>query len=40
MAEKIGIYFGSSTGATERIANMLKNDIEATGRMTGRLFIL
>ena len=34
MAEKIGIYFGSSTGATERIANMLKNDIEATGVAT------
>ena len=34
MAEKIGIYFGSSTGATERIANMIANDITATGVAT------
>ncbi len=34
MAEKIGIYFGSSTGATERIANMLKKEIDATGLAT------
>lgn len=34
MAEKIGIFFGSSTGATERIANMLKTEIEAASSAT------
>lgn len=31
MAEKIGIYFGSSTGATERVANMIKSEIDSYG---------
>jgi flavodoxin I len=31
MPEKIGLYFGSSTGATERVALMIKSEIEATG---------
>ena len=31
MAEKIGIYFGSSTGATERVALMIKNEIDSYG---------
>ena len=31
MAEKIGIYFGSSTGATERAASMIKDEIESYG---------
>lgn len=31
MAEKIGIYFGSSTGATERVAHMIKGEIDSYG---------
>lgn len=31
MAEKIGIYFGSSTGATERAALLIKNEIDSYG---------
>ena len=31
MTAKIGIFFGSSTGCTERVANMIKDEIEATG---------
>jgi flavodoxin I len=31
MAEKIGIYFGSSTGATERVANIVKSEIDSYG---------
>ncbi len=31
MTAKIGIFFGSSTGCTERIANLIKGEIEATG---------
>ncbi len=29
MADKIGIFFGSSTGATERAATLIKNEIDA-----------
>lgn len=31
MAEKIGLFFGSSTGATERVAHIIKGLIEDTG---------
>lgn len=31
MAEKIGIYFGSSTGATERVAHMLQSELQGYG---------
>ena len=31
MADKIGIFFGSSTGATERAALMIKAEINASG---------
>lgn len=31
MTAKIGVYFGSSTGCTERIAYLIKAEIEATG---------
>ena len=31
MADKIGIYFGSSTGATERIAGLIKHEFEGAG---------
>jgi flavodoxin I len=31
MTAKIGIFFGSSTGCTERIAYLIKAEIEATG---------
>jgi flavodoxin I len=31
MADKIGIYFGSSTGATERVAGLIKEEIDAYG---------
>ena len=34
MTAKIGIFFGSSTGCTERIANLIKAEIEATGSAT------
>lgn len=31
MAEKIGLYFGSSTGATERVSHMIKAEIDGYG---------
>jgi flavodoxin I len=31
MAEKFGLYFGSSTGATERVAGLIKSEIESYG---------
>ena len=34
MTAKIGIFFGSSTGCTERIANLIKSEIEETGLAT------
>ena len=40
MTAKIGIYFGSSTGCTERIANMIKEEIEATGAAKADVMVI
>ncbi len=40
MTAKIGIFFGSSTGCTERVANMIKNEIEATGLATCDVMVI
>ncbi|MBK8048371.1 MAG: flavodoxin [Anaerolineales bacterium] len=40
MTAKIGIYFGSSTGCTERIASLLKAEIEATGAATCEVMVI
>ncbi len=37
---KIGIYFGSSTGCTERIAALIKSEIEATGLATCEILVI
>ena len=37
---KIGIFFGSSTGCTERVANMIKDEIEATGAATCEIMVI
>ena len=40
MTAKIGIFFGSSTGCTERIANLIKGEIEATGVATCEVAVI
>ncbi len=40
MTAKIGIFFGSSTGCTERIANMIKGEIEAIGVATCEVAVI
>jgi len=40
MTANIGIFFGSSTGCTERIANLLKSEIEATGMATAEVIVM
>jgi len=40
MTAKIGIFFGSSTGCTERVANMIKDEIEATGAATCEVMVI
>ena len=40
MSAKIGIFFGSSTGCTERIANLIKEEIEATGAATCEVMVI
>jgi flavodoxin I len=37
---KIGIFFGSSTGCTERIAHLIKNEIDATGLATTDVMVM
>ena len=37
---KIGIFFGSSTGCTERIAHLIKGEIEATGLATAEVTVI
>ncbi|MBW7885871.1 MAG: flavodoxin [Caldilineaceae bacterium] len=40
MTAKIGIFFGSSTGCTERVALMIKEEIEATGVATCDVMVI
>ena len=40
MAEKIGLFYGSSTGAGENAANIIKEEIERTGVATVELAIV
>jgi flavodoxin I len=40
MTAKIGIFFGSSTGCTERIANLIKGEIDATGLATCEVMVI
>ena len=40
MTAKIGIFFGSSTGCTERIAILIKEEIEATGAATADVMVI
>ncbi len=40
MTAKIGIYFGSSTGCTERIALLIKSEIETTGLATAEVTVI
>jgi flavodoxin I len=40
MTAKIGIFFGSSTGCTERIAHLIKSEIEATGLATAEVTVM
>ncbi len=40
MTAKIGIFFGSSTGCTERVANLIKDEIEATGTATCDVMVI
>jgi flavodoxin I len=37
---KIGIFFGSSTGCTERVANTIKAEIEHTGLATADVHVI
>lgn len=37
---KIGIFFGSSTGCTDRVANLIKTEIEATGAATADVMVI
>jgi flavodoxin I len=40
MTAKIGIFFGSSTGCTERIANLIKSEIETTGLASAEITVI
>jgi flavodoxin I len=40
MTAKIGIFFGSSTGCTERIANLIKSEVEATGLASVEVIVI
>lgn len=37
---KIGIFFGSSTGCTERVSHLIKNEIDATGLATADVNVI
>ena len=37
---KIGIFFGSSTGATERVANLIKGEIDGSGAATAEISVI
>jgi flavodoxin I len=37
---KIGIFFGSSTGCTDRVANLIKAEIDATGVATSDVMVI
>jgi flavodoxin I len=37
---KIGIFFGSSTGCTDRVAGLIKAEIEATGLATADVMVI
>lgn len=40
MTAKIGIFFGSSTGCTERIAHLIKQEIDRTGVATVEVMVI